>query len=242
MTDARIKSAPASGHALTDRLLDPLYAAYGKGEPIDVIPALVLFKVTGNGGHDTANGRINHVQLEAMRIEVSMEPADREDMIWKIQSLYEGRTSTGSQRPLPIGLAGEERRVFLIERIEEHWTTNGMSGADGEQQWRTYWGIEPDKDWSWGDRGTPADYRNAGIVHLLEFALEIGAEKPDDDKKPATAEDELLGEMVERFGVGEDSLATPDDDPLAAEAEAPAAETPKRARKPKGAAVPSTEE
>lgn len=233
MTQAKLVPSPAEGHGLTDRITDPLFAAYLKGDRTDLIPALVLLKVHGAGGNDTANGRHQFVRFEATRCE-PIPVEDRTDALWQIQALYEARTSTGTQRPLPIGLPNEERRQFLMERIEQWATDNGVSGADLEQQWRAEFGIG---DVDGADYGTPADYRHASVQKLLQFALECGAEKqPEDDAPPAVLSDE--------DGIGEDSLAEPDDDPLAADAE-PVAEPPKSRRRggAKGlAAVPSTEE
>lgn len=176
MTQAKLATNPADGHGLTDRLTGPHYTAYSKGEPIEYVPALVLLKVAGHGGHDTANGRVNTVKYEAVRLEPILEPADRDDTLWKIQALYEARTSTGSQRALPIALAGEERRLHLIEQIEDWGTREEMTGAELEARWRDYFGIGDDPDANYF--GLPGDYRLAGVQHLLQFAIEVHAEQP----------------------------------------------------------------
>lgn len=196
MTQAKLAPSPSDGHGLTDRITGPHYSAYSKGESIEYIPALVLLKVAGHGGHDTANGRVNTVKYEAVRLEPILEPSDHDDMLWKIQALYEARTSTGSQRPLPIGLAGEERRLALIERIEEWATHEDLSGGELEQMWRDHFGIGEDPEANL--YGIPGQYEKASVAHLLQFAIETGAEKGDQD-------------------VDDDTLPTPDDDPLAAD-------------------------
>lgn len=202
MTQTKLAPSPAEGHGMTDRITDLHYSAYSKGEPIEVVPAMVLLKVCGNGGHDTANGRVNTVRYEITRLEPITEPNDRTDALWQIQALYEARTSTGSQRPLPLGLPNEERRQFLMERIEDWAKDNEINGTDLEAMWRAEFGIG---DVDGADYGTPADYRHASVQKLLQFALECGAEKTkDDDAPPAVFS-----------GSDADALAEADDDPLA---------------------------
>lgn len=202
MTKAKLVTNPAEGHGLTQRITDPHFSALTKGEPIGLIPALVLLKPHGYGGNVTANGEHRHVSYEVAKLEPILEPGDRTDAMWKVQALYEARTSTGSQRPLPIGLAGEERRLFLIERIEDWAARNEITGGELEQQWREHYGIGT------GDElyGIPGDYGKAAVNHLLQFALEVGAEKlaaDDDDEEPRL--------------LGDDELDTPDDEPAASD-------------------------
>lgn len=181
MTQAKLAVSPAEGHGLIDAITQAHYAAYSKGEPIEYIPALVLLKVAGHGGHDTANGRVNTVKYEAVRLEPITEPGDRDDVMWKIQSLYESRTSTGEQRPLPLGLKTEERRQSLMERLEDWADTHDVSGADLEQRFRDHFGVGTDPEANL--YGIPGDYRKASVAHLLQFAIEIGAEpQPDEDE------------------------------------------------------------
>lgn len=178
MTTAKIVPAPAEGHGLIDGIASKHFAAYSKGEPIGLIPAMVLLKVHGQTARDTAHGRHRSVQYELVKLEPIIEPGDREDAMWKIQSLYENRTSTGEQRALPIGLATEERRQLLMERIEE-WSKQQdpeLTGGQLERKWRDHFGVGN------GDQlyEIPGDYRKAGVQHLLQFAIEIGAEpRPD---------------------------------------------------------------
>lgn len=230
MTDAKFVTSPAQGHGLTDRITDPHYTAYSKDEPVQMIPALVLLKVHGNGGNDTAQGKHRFVKYEVVKLEPFLDSNERTDAMWRIQALYEARTSTGSQRPLPLGLEGEERRVALMERIEDWAKDREIAGADLEGKWREYWAIGPDKDWSFGDAGVPGDYRRASVQHLLEFALELGAEKPDEDGSPPVV-------LSDEAGIGADGLPVGDDDPLASNegGEPDTATAPDAAVKPKRA-------
>lgn len=206
MTQTKLAPSPAEGHGLTDRVTDAHYTAYSKGEPIEVVPALVLLKVCGNGGHDTANGRVNTVRYEITRLE-PFANEDRTDALWQIQAMYEARTSTGSQRPLPLGLPNEERRQFLMERIEDWAKDNDVNGSDLEAMWRAEFGIG---DVDGADYGTPADYRHASVQKLLQFALECGAEKEKGDDNPPA---------VMSADGDSDALAEPDDDPLTGDAD-----------------------
>lgn len=194
MTQAKIAPSPAEGHGLTERITQPHYSAYTKGEPIDMVPALVLLKVSGHGGHDTANGRVNTVKYELAKVEPFLEAGDRENALWQIQSMYEARTSTGAQRPLPLGLPNEERRQFLMERMEAWADERGITGAELDARWREEFGIGPDEDWSYGDSGVPADYRRASVAHLLQFADTV-IEQPVDENDGDDGGDDLDDEQ-----------------------------------------------
>lgn len=198
MTQAKLAASPADGHGLTDRITGPLYTAYSKGEPIEYIPALVLLKVTGNGGHDTANGRVNHIKLEAVRLEPILEPGDRDEMLWKLQNLYEVRTSNGTQTSLPIGLEGEERRRYQIEKIDAWADANSLTEGDVSEKWRAAFGIGDDPDANYF--GIPGDWRTASYSYLLQFSIEQGIEKAEPDTE-----------------LDDDDLGTADDDPAAGE-------------------------
>ena len=180
MTSAKLVTSPAEGHGLTDTITRRHFTAYVKGEPFEYFPALAMFKGHGQTSRDTAQGRHEAVQYEAVKIEPFSDPADRDDAMWKIQALYEARTSTGSQRVLPLGLPNEERRLALLERIEDWADKAGLTGAELEQKWRDHYAIGDDPEANYF--GLPGDYRLGSVQYLLQFAIEIGAEpKPDQE-------------------------------------------------------------
>lgn len=182
MTAAKFVTSPAEGHGLTDTITSRHFAAYVKGERTDLVPAMVLLKVHGQTSRDTAQGRHSSVQYELVKCEPILDPSDRDNAMWQIQSLYEARTSTGAQRPLPLLLPNEERKQALLERIDDWATENDLTGGDLEARWRTEFGIGPDEEWSYGDGGVPSDYRKASVAYLLQFAIEVGAEpRPEGD-------------------------------------------------------------
>lgn len=190
MTSARLVPSPADGHGLTETITSKHFAAYTRGERTDLLPALVLLKVHGQTSRDTANGRHSSVQYEVVKLEPVTDPDDRDDAMWTIQSLYEARTSTGEQRPLPLGLANEERRQALMERIEKWSADTGLTGVELEQRWRESFGIDPD-DPDGNIAGVPGDYRKASVSSLLQFAIEVGAEPKAADQDDEDDEQDI---------------------------------------------------
>lgn len=176
-TAAKIVRNPGEGHGLV-RLTDAHFDALVKGQPAGLVPALVLLKPHGYGGQETAKGSKRHVDYELYRVEPFLESGDRDDAMWKVQSMYEARTSTGSQRPLPINLAGEERRQFLLERIDARADDLGLSDGELADAWREHHGFTAaggtDRQFD-----IPGDYRKGGLSQLLDFALTFGAVEPE---------------------------------------------------------------
>lgn len=198
MTLAKFVPNPAESHGLTDRILDPHFDALAKGQPVGLVPALVLLKPHAYGGNITTRGTQRHVKYEIARCEPITDPGDRENAMWQVQALYEARTSTGSQRPLPLGMPTEERRQALMERIEDRSKELGLTGGELEQRWRTHFGFPADGEKTDHMFEIPGDYRKAGVTQLLEFAITIDAEKggssdvdeDDDEGDDATDADE----------------------------------------------------
>lgn len=191
MTSAKLVPSPAEGHGLIDAITAKHFSAYTRGERTDLVPALVLLKVHGQQSRDTANGRHQSVQYEVVKCEPVTDPMDRDDVVWKIQSLYEARTSTGDQRPLPLGLATEERRQFLMERIEDWSKSQELTGAQLDAKWREVFGIDPTNPDSGNIAGVPGDYHKGSVAALLQFSIEVGAEpEPDEDDNQQTGDDD----------------------------------------------------
>lgn len=206
MTTAKLLTAPAEGHGLTQDLTDPIWHAKATGKPTDTIVALVVLKPTTIGQSDTKQGTHRHVAFEVQRLEPVLDKNQASELRWLLQALYEQRTSTGEQRMLPISLGSdEERRKAVMERLEDWASEVGKTGAELEQTWREHFGIGPDSEWSFGDAGVPGDYRNASLAHLLSFGYEIGALRteeplPHEDREPG---EDAAAEDLATDGVGE---------------------------------------
>lgn len=190
MTLARIKSAPADGHGLTDKIVDPHYHALATEQPTKPIVAIVILDPVENGGRKTAKGKHRVVRYEATHLEPVLDANQANELRWLIQALYEARTSTGTQRPIP-GLGNDKENCLdVMERLEAWATGKGMTGADLERLWRDRHGMGPDDDRSYGDQGVPGDYRKASFAQLLAFGYDVEALSLDDPLPSDEREDD----------------------------------------------------
>lgn len=207
MTTARLLTAPGEGHGLTDKQTNELYKALVDGKPTAPIVAVVLLEPVGTSQRKTAQGLHRSVTFEATRLEPVHDANQSGELRYLIQALYEQRTSTGQQRSLPLGLgADEEKRHALLERIEDWSNEEGMTGVELEKAWRAHFGIDPDKDFSYGDHGVPGDYHKAGVQQLLEFALHndlLDRREPEQvvETDPGDPDDEGAAEAADVVGV-----------------------------------------
>jgi hypothetical protein len=175
LTSARILSTPGDGHGLTDRITDALYHALSNDQPAKPIVALVILDPVQHGGRKTAKGKHRFVSFEVTHLEPVLDANQANEVRWNIQSLYEARTTTGTQRPLPgLDATEKEKQLALMERIEDWAKQEGISGGDLDAKWRENFGIEPGAEWSFGDQGVPGDYRKASHAYLLQFAYDVG--------------------------------------------------------------------
>lgn len=185
MTAARLLTAPSEGHGLTNGQTDQLYQQLVDGKPTRPILALVLLDPVATAQRKTAKGLHRSVTFEAARVEPVLDSNQAGELMWLLQKLYEQRTSTGEQRTLPLGGIGgdvEEKRQAAMERMEDWADEQGLIADDLEAKWRQHFGIDPDKDFSYGDHGVPGDYRNAGLQQLLEFMFQHVDRQDADDE------------------------------------------------------------
>jgi L-fucose mutarotase/ribose pyranase (RbsD/FucU family) len=208
MTKASVLGTLAEGHGLDDKMVDTHYAAREKHQQVAAFPAVVLLRPVEHLARDTAKGQHRQVKYEIVMLEPEHDPDEVGRLRYRLQNLYDARN--GSHAPmLPLdfpGQANEEKRLATIEVIEAWADEEGVSVPDGVGElWREYWGIGAGEENSWGDRGVPANYKVSALAWLLEFAWEKRILEPPE---PVKAEQEALDG---------DALATPDDDPLAAE-------------------------
>jgi hypothetical protein len=216
MTAAKLKTAPSEGHGLTDKITDVHWAAASKGEKPEDVVCVVVLRRSGIGQQETAQGMHRTVQYEAVRLEPVTDVDQIGELRYLAQALYEARTSNGQQRHLPLGIPGqghEERRVALIERIEAWADDNDITGAELEAKWRAEFGIGDGQEYSYGDRGVPADYRKSEVAWLLQFALSVGAmadqqavdviesaDDPEDPDEPVDDGEKPPAVMVDEIG------------------------------------------
>jgi hypothetical protein len=178
MTDAKLKTAPSQGHGLVDRITDVHFASASKGEKPEDLVCVVVLRRSGIGQQETANGMHRSVQYEAVRLEPVLDPNQAGELRYLGQALWEQRHSNGQQKMLPLGIPGqanEERRVALLERIDDWAEEESLSGGQLEAKWREHFGIGDGQDFSYGDRGVPGDYRKSEVAWLMQFALTVGA-------------------------------------------------------------------
>lgn len=212
MTAARLLAAPSEGHGLTDKQTDELYHLLVDGKPTRPVLALVLLDPVATAQRKTAKGLHRSVTFEAARVEPILDSNQAGELMWLLQKLYEQRTSTGDQRMLPLGGLGgdvEEKRQAAMERMEDWADEQGLLAGGLESQWRQHFGIDPDKDFSYGDHGVPGDYRKAGLQQLLEFTFqhvdrhdageddEDAADEGVDDAESADGDDAAALHVVE---------------------------------------------
>jgi hypothetical protein len=193
MTSARLQSAPADGHGLTDKITDPLYHALATDQPTRPLVAVVVLDPVEHGGRKTAKGKHRLVKFEVTHLEPVHDVNQANELRYFIQSLYEARTSTGQQRPLFALGRDDENRLGVMEKLEDWAADEGHTGADLEQMWREHFGIGSDADWNEGS--VPGDYRKASLAHLLSFGYESGALSldvplPSDEREEADDDDE----------------------------------------------------
>lgn len=209
MTSAKLVTSPAEGHGLTQRLTDTHFAMAVKGEPVPLLPAVVMLKQVGFDQKETAQGIHRSVRYEVVKLEPITDRNDATELQFMVEALHKQRTSPDGQGALPVSFPGqqaEEKRKAVIEAIEDHWEAVGKTGADGEQDWRDHFGVGSDPEANL--YGIPGDYRKASFAHLSQYAFAVGALGGGDDQ----------GEVPPAvFSHGEDSLAEPDDDPLASD-------------------------
>lgn len=191
MTAARLKAAPADGHGLTSSINDGIYKMRQRGEPTGDIVAIVILRPVGTFERDTAKGRHSGVNYEAIRVEPVRDSGlsgfTADELRKAAEEAYQNRTSHGI-RTLPMdfdNLPDEERRLELIEAIDDWAGAEGLTGKEVEDKWVDYHGI--------GHGGTAAkDYHKASTTQLLEFAHAVDAvtDKPVSD----ASDDESLGD------------------------------------------------
>jgi len=211
MTEAKLVTSPAQGHGLTSRITDTHFAAAAAGKPVPHIVGLCILKQVGFGESDTASGKHRTVKYEAIKLEPLLDAEQAANARLMIQAAYEARTSSGDQGVLPLSFPGqmdEENRKALMERIETWAEANDITGAELEERWRSYWSIGAGEEYSFGDRGVPAEYRKSPAAWLGEFAFECGAikESHDDEEDDIDGGDPTPDDASDGDGDG------PDDD------------------------------
>lgn len=207
MTSTKITANPSQGHGLTQKITDQHFDMAVRGEPVPLLPAVVMLKQVGFGEKETAQGRHRFVQYELVKLEPIVERNDAAELQFMIEALKKKRTTPDGQSALPISFPGqetEEKRKALMEAIESRWDVLGKSGAEGEQHWRDDFGVGTDPEANL--YGIPGDYRKASLAHLSQYAFSIGA---------IGSEDEQAEVPPAVFSSGPDALSEPDDDPLA---------------------------
>lgn len=181
MTTAKLVTAPSEGHGLTQKITDPTYSALANGKPARPLIAIVELKPVGLGQRETARGRHQHVVYEATHLEPVIDIHQANELRYHLQALYEARTATGSQRPLPLALGrDDEKRLALMERMETWASEHELTAAELEDRWRENFGAGTDDDWSFGDQGVPGDYRKASLAHLTSFCYSTGVLSMDE--------------------------------------------------------------
>lgn len=182
-TRAKLSTSLPQGHGIPDT--DAMYQALVDGKPVRPVLALVLLEPVATAQRKTAKGLHREVTCEAIRVESVLDSNQAGELMWLLQKLYEQRTSTGAQGTLPLGGIGgdiDERRHEQMERMEAWAAQEQLTGGELETRWRAHFGIDPDKDFSYGDHGVPGDYRKAGLQQLMEFVLqEIDKPQSDED-------------------------------------------------------------
>lgn len=213
MTTAKLVGAPAQGHGLTQAITDKHFAMAVKGEPVPMLPCVVMLKQVGFDEKETAQGKHRSVRYEVSKIEPILDANAASEVQLMALALYKQRTTPdGEQSMLPISFPGqqdEEKRRWLMEQMESWADDQGMPIADLEQAWRDKFGV--------GDPETnlysvPGDYRLASVNFLSQFCFDEGVIADEDEQAeipPAV------------FSSGSDSLDVEDDDPLAGEGEEP---------------------
>src|SRR2546423_798655 len=137
MTSARLKSAPSDGHGLTGPLHQSVHKQRQRGEPTGDIVAIAVLRPVGTFERDTARGRHSGVSYEAIRLEPIRDnggPLTSAELRKVAEEAYQNRTSHGI-RTLPLdfeNLPDEERRLELVEAIEDWGGAEGLTGKELE--------------------------------------------------------------------------------------------------------------
>ena len=202
MTDVTFIGQPLKGgHGLT-KIASELYEPTALGEPTDAFPAIVMLRAHGASTKPIEDGHAQNVKLLITKCEPVIDPEQAGELMCLLQALREERTSVSGQRVLPIAFPGDkkldrEKAAIWIERIEHQWDRLGWTGAEGEANWRSHFGIGPGEENSYGDRGVPGDYRIAAVAWLTQYAGSIGllddATNGSKDDAPATIPLDLDG-------------------------------------------------
>lgn len=191
MTDVKFGTNPAKGHGL-GRITDGLYAQFTKGARTPLIPCLVLLEVDGTNIHKTNDGLQQSIRVQVVKVEPFTDQDDKDQAIWRLQKMFEQRTTSGEQtRIIMPDDAVEEQAKAELEAIDLISAELGLTGGELEANWREYWAIGPDEERAFGNEGARRDYHKAAYQHLLEFRLHL-VEVLDDkqgEKPPAVISD-----------------------------------------------------
>lgn len=172
MTTAKLLTTPGEGHGLVDKLTNPIYQALTAGKPTEPIVAIVLLDPVGCGQRKTAQGRHQHVVLDAVALEPILNSTRASELLYELHELRDARNERAGQRTLPgnwPGMQDKERQVQALEQMEDWADGNGVSLTQLGAMWRDYWEIGEGEESSFGNQGVLGDYRKAGWQQLLEF-------------------------------------------------------------------------
>lgn len=218
MTQAKFVTKPSDGHGLA-KIAEQLYEPTVLGEPTDAFPAIVMLQAHGASTSPLQDGHNEEVKLLVTKCEVITDAEQAGEVMLLLEALREERKGGNGQRVLPVTLLNDkkiqrEKAAILIERIEAQWDRMGWTGVQGEENWRAHFGIGPNSEYSYGDRGVPGEYRKAEPAWLSQYAGSIGL---FDDATNGTKEDAPPTIPLDLDGTGDDE---PGDDDQQGEATA----------------------